>query len=95
MGRPHLKRWLAFVQLVADRYSGNPAFRMVDAAGPTSVSAEATLPQSAADIKTWQGDGYTSIKYVATAWETVFAAYAADFPHQIVVAFVRRRDRPQ
>jgi hypothetical protein len=79
----YLKRWLAFVKLLADRYGSLPAFQMVDVAGPTSVSAEATLPQSAADIKTWQADGYTSTKYIA-AWKTVFAAYAGDFSHQIV-----------
>jgi hypothetical protein len=79
----YLTRWLAFVKLVADRYGAMPAFKMVDAAGPTSVSAEATLPQSGADIKMWQADGYTATKY-EDAWKTVFAAYAADFPRQVV-----------
>lgn len=79
----YLDRWLAFVKLLSERYGKSPALRLVAADGPTSVSAEASLPNSPADLRQWQADGYTPDKYVA-AWNYVFQAYAADFPDQYV-----------
>lgn len=81
--RVYLRRWLAFMKRLSDRYGNSPAFRLVAADGPTSVSAECTLPKSPADLKKWQHLGYRPSKYVA-AWKDVLQAYADDFPNQYV-----------
>jgi hypothetical protein len=81
--RVYLNRWFAFLKQLSDRYAKSPAFRMVAAAGPTSVSVEMTLPQRPKDLKTWQNDSYTPRKYIE-AWQEVFQAYAADFPNQFI-----------
>ncbi len=77
----YLNRWFAFLKLVGDRYGMSSAFRVIAADGPTSVSPEFTLPNSPQDLRKWQNDGYTPSKYLG-AWQQVFQAYAADFPHQ-------------
>lgn len=77
----YLSRWFAFLQHVADRYGANAAFRMIAAAGPTSVSAEMSLPNSDADLSQWVTLGYTPDKYVG-AWATVFEQYTRIFPRQ-------------
>ncbi len=77
----YLNRWFAFLKLLSDRYEMSSAFRVVAVDGPTSVSPEFTLPNSPQDLKQWQNDGYTPSKYLG-AWQQVFQAYAADFPHQ-------------
>ena len=46
--RVYLDRWFAFVKQLSERYGKSPAFRMIAAAGPTSVSEEMTLPQLSA-----------------------------------------------
>ncbi len=79
----YLDRWCAFLGQLSARYGRSPAFRMIGAAGPTSVSVEMTLPQRPKEMKTWQHDSYTPGKYQA-AWQKVFQVYAADFPHQYV-----------
>jgi hypothetical protein len=76
----YLARWFAFLKQLSERYGQSPAFRMIAADGPTSVSEEMTLPRSA---KKWQNDSYTSSKYIG-AWQKVFQVYAADFPNQSV-----------
>jgi hypothetical protein len=42
----YLDDWFGFLDQVADRYELNPAFRMIEAAGPTSVSTEMSLPDA-------------------------------------------------
>jgi len=79
----YLNRWFAFVKQLSERYGKSPAFRMIAAAGPTSVSEEMTLPSSAPAIKKWLKDSYTPAKYLG-AWQTVFQVYAAAFPNQCV-----------
>lgn len=79
----YLQRWFTFLKQLSERYGGAPAFKVIAAAGPTSVTSEMTLPQSAADLKEWQRDGYTASKFVG-AWRKVFEAYAAAFPHQYI-----------
>jgi len=79
----YLNRWFTFVKLLSDRYGTSPAFRVIAAAGPTSVSAEYTLPSKPEDIPTWLNAGYTPEKYAA-AWEKTFRVYAADFPNQYI-----------
>src|SRR5260370_37657636 len=64
----YLKRWLAFMKQLSERYGKSPAFRVVTDAGPTSVSAEKSLPQRPKDIKTWQSEAYTPRKYMK-AWQ--------------------------
>jgi len=79
----YLANWLAFVKELSDRYGTSSALRLVAASGPTSVSAEFTLPNSPADLKQWQADGYTPAKYIG-AWRTVLTAFANDFPAQYI-----------
>ncbi len=79
----YLTRWFAFLKQLSDRYGTSPAFRVIAADGPTSVSAEATLPSSPEAIRKWQKDSYRPSKYVE-AWQTVFQVYAGDFPNQLV-----------
>jgi hypothetical protein len=79
----YIARWTAFLQAVADRYGRNPEFRMIAAAGPTSVSVEMSLPNQDPDIARWMALGYTPAKYV-DAWKAVFQAYARIFPQQYV-----------
>jgi hypothetical protein len=53
------------------------------AAGPTSVSAEMTLPIKPPDIVKWRTHAYTQSRYL-DAWERVFHVYADYFPLQCV-----------
>ena len=69
--RTYLSRWFAFLHEVATRYGNNPQFRMISAAGPTSVSVEMSLPNRGSDIKRWTGLVYTPNRY-EYAWKTVF-----------------------
>ncbi len=79
----YLSRWFAFLQQVADRYESNPAFRMISADGPTSVSEEMSLPDVGSDIKQWMALGYTPDKYAA-AWKETFQSYARIFQKQFI-----------
>jgi hypothetical protein len=85
----YLNRWFSFLKQLSDRYGTSPAFRVMAAAGPTSVSDEATLPKSLEDVTKWQNDGYTPSKYLA-AWQQTFQVYAADFPKQYISLSVGR-----
>lgn len=77
----YLSRWFAFLKAVGDRYAGKASFLRIDAAGPTSVSAEMSLPDSKSDIVQWKKAGYTSQKYI-DAWKQTFSAYSSTFPRQ-------------
>ena len=79
----YLGRWFAFVKQLSERYGKSPAFRVVAATGPTSVSAEFTLPGKPEDIPTWLNVGYTPRRYIA-AWQKTLQVYAADFPNQYI-----------
>jgi hypothetical protein len=81
--RLYLDRWLAFLKQLSGRYGRSPAFKLMAAAGPTSVSAEMSLPIKRPDVAKWLAHGYTSRKYL-DAWERVLKAYAEDFPDQYV-----------
>ncbi len=81
--RVYLGHWFDFLKQLSAKYGKSPAFRAVAAAGPTSVSAEFTLPGTPEDVQKWRSLGYTPSKYIA-AWQEVFRAYAADFPNQYV-----------
>ena len=82
--RVYLNRWFAFLKQLAERYEKSPAFRVIAAAGPTSVSEEMTLPSNSPPaIKKWRSDGYTPAKYLG-AWEEAFHVYADSFPNQCV-----------
>ena len=83
----YLNHWFAFLKQLSDRYGKSPAFRVVAAGGPTSVTEEMTLPESPQDLKKWQDAGYTPSKYIA-AWQKVFQVYATDFPNQDVALVV-------
>ena len=77
----YLSRWFTFLKAIAGRYGDKTSFRMIGSAGPTSVSAEMSLPESPEEISLWKKLGYTSEGYVA-AWRQTFSAYSATFPHQ-------------
>jgi hypothetical protein len=79
----YLTHWFSFLKQLSDRYGKSPAFRVAAAAGPTSVSAEFTLPMKPEDIAKWRSLGYTPRKY-EEAWQKVFEVYAADFTNQYV-----------
>jgi len=79
----YLSRWFAFLKQLSARYGKSPAFRIAAAAGPTSVSAEFTLPKSPEDVQKWRSVGYTPEKYI-DAWKKVLRVYAVDFPNQYV-----------
>ncbi|HXW51377.1 MAG TPA: hypothetical protein VEJ41_05250 [Candidatus Acidoferrales bacterium] len=76
----YLNNWFAFLKLLSDRYGESPSFRMVAAAGPTSVTAEMTLPR---DPRKWQNASYTPSKFI-DAYQKVFQVYADDFPNQFI-----------
>lgn len=77
----YLNRWFAFLKAVSSRYQNRPAFIKIAADGPTSVTAEMSLPNAPADLCTWVKLGYTSEQLVG-AWQQVFANYAQIFPNQ-------------
>jgi len=91
--QPYLTSWFGFLAAVAARYGTNPAFRVIQAGGPTSVSTEMSLPDATSgdtalppstagsDIAEWMDLGYTPARYVA-AWTTTFSAYHRLFPNQ-------------
>jgi hypothetical protein len=78
----YLSRWFAFLKVIAMRYGDRPSFREIAAAGPTSVSAEMSLPDADADVAQWKKLGYTEQAYV-DAWKQTFTAYATTFPKQM------------
>jgi len=79
----YLNRWIAFLKLLSARYGKSPAFRLMAAAGPTSVSVEMTLPNSLEDMKKWRAESFTARKF-KEAWQKVLQVCAADFPNQSV-----------
>ena len=79
----YLSRWFDFLKLLSARYANSPAFQVAAAAGPTSVSAEFTLPHNGDELQMWRNAGYTPSKYLE-AWRTVFQMCASDFPNQYV-----------
>ena len=81
----YLADWAAFLKQVSQRYENNREFRVIAAAGPTSVSDEFTEPNQVNENvpQQWITDHFTQAKYNA-AWQTVFVDYAQDFPKQYV-----------
>jgi hypothetical protein len=79
----YLDRWFSFMKQLSARYGGLPAFRMIAAAGPTSVSVEMTLPNSPTAHQQWLKDSYTPAKYLG-AWDGVFHFYGDTFPNQCI-----------
>jgi hypothetical protein len=79
----YLTRWFAFLQQVSQRYRDRPSFRMIAVAGPTSVTAEMSLPNDAPEIRQWMNLGYTPARFVG-AWRRAFQEYSALFPRQYV-----------
>jgi hypothetical protein len=78
--RQYLARWFAFLKQLSERYGRSPAFRVMAADGPTSVSAEFTLPSSPEDVRKWLSLGYVPRRYLE-AWRQVFRVYSDDFPN--------------
>jgi hypothetical protein len=77
----YLDRWFTFLTAVSARYRDRPSFIKIAADGPTSVTAEMSLPNEPADLCTWITIGYTSDRLIG-AWTEVFARYAQIFPRQ-------------
>ena len=87
----YLGRWFAFMKQLSERYGRSPAFRIIAAGGPTSVSEEMTLPSnSPAAVKKWLSDGYTPAKYLG-AWEKGFFHRSMPIPFPISVFLWRPR----
>jgi hypothetical protein len=90
---PYLQAWFTFLDALAQRYANNPEFRLIQVAGPTSVSTEMSLPDrtsgdtalpaaaNGSDIAEWINLGYTPDRYV-NAWKESFDQYHQLFPHQ-------------
>jgi hypothetical protein len=81
--RVYLGRWFAFLKQLSDRYGKSPAFKVITASGPTSVSEEMTLPRTPEDMAKWRNASYTSRKYI-DAWREVFQVLATGFPNQCI-----------
>jgi hypothetical protein len=79
----YLNNWFELLKQVADRYGRSPAFRVIAAAGPTSMTAESTLPHNPGDLPRWMAAGYTPRRYIE-AWRQTFRTYAALFPAQYI-----------
>ncbi len=79
----YLSHWFAFLKQLNARYGNTPAFRVMAADGPTSVSAESTLPSTPEDIEKWRRLGYTPHRYLE-AWHKVLGVYASEFPNQYI-----------
>jgi hypothetical protein len=77
----YLARWSAFLKQVADRYGHQPQFRLIGAAGPTSLSVEMSLPNTPEDLTEWIRLGYSPAKFIAS-WQQVFQTYSRLFPDQ-------------
>jgi hypothetical protein len=77
----YLDRWFAFLTAVSARYQNRASFIKIAADGPTSVTAEMSLPNEDADLCAWIAAGYTSDRLIA-AWQQVFDQYARIFPRQ-------------
>jgi hypothetical protein len=77
----YLDRWFSFLTAVSNRYRDRPSFIKIAADGPTSVTAEMSLPNEPADLCTWISVGYTSDRLI-NAWKEVFARYAQIFRRQ-------------
>jgi len=81
--RIYLTRWFDFLKLLSARYGKSPAFRVIAASGPTSVSAEYTLPSNPEDVRKWIALSYTPHRYLE-AWREVLRFYGATFPNQYI-----------
>ena len=77
----YLNRWFAFLKAVSARYQNRPSFIKIAADGPTSVTAEMSLPNEPTDLCTLIQVGYSSDRLIS-AWKQVFANYAQIFPRQ-------------
>jgi hypothetical protein len=62
---------------------------VVAADGPTSASAEFTLPDTPEDVETWLKVSYTPRKYTE-AWQKVLQVFRANFTHQYISLIVGR-----
>ena len=67
------------VHVLGQRYDANPAVVMIPVTGPTSISAEMSLPNGPDALETWQTAGYSTDKFEA-AWSAAITTYAEAFP---------------
>ena len=89
----YLHSWFDFLGAVANRYASSPEFRLIQVAGPTSVSTEMSLPDRTSgdtalppdtrgsDVAEWTSLGYTPAKFT-DAWKEAFDQYHRLFPNQ-------------
>ncbi len=77
----YLDRWFTFLKAVSARYANRPSSLKIAADGPTSVTAEMSLPNADSDLCHWIQLGYTSDRLIG-AWRQVMAGFAQIFPHQ-------------
>jgi hypothetical protein len=79
----YLGHWYDFVRALGVRYDPNPTVVNVPAVGPTSISAEMSLPDTPEDVTQWISLGYTKDRYEA-AWKQTLDIYMQTFPHKKV-----------
>jgi hypothetical protein len=77
----YLERWHGFIRALRARYDPNSAVVLLPAVGPTSISAEMSLPDYPEDVEKWISLGYTKEKYEA-AWQKTIDVYMQAFPHK-------------
>lgn len=92
----YLNAWTSFIRALAAHYAGNPAVTVIKLTGINAQSAETLLPYTSAGhivggslcgaapiapVSAWQAVGYRASK-IASAWNTIVAAFAAAFPNQ-------------
>ncbi|HZQ98375.1 MAG TPA: hypothetical protein VFC93_06130 [Chloroflexota bacterium] len=76
----YLGRWFGFVKALGQRYDQRPAVVLSQATGPTSISAEMSLPNDDASVAQWRTLGYTPEKFLG-AWDQTLRTYVEAFPH--------------
>lgn len=75
----YLERWYRFIGALGRRYDGEPAVVLIPVAGPTSVSAEMSLPNQPESEERWRQMGYTTPRF-REAWRRTLEAFGSAFP---------------
>jgi hypothetical protein len=90
----YISAWHSVLQAVALRYNGNRDLVSIAVDGPTSVSAEMSLPNNSADTKTWisllalfypAGPYQNSNSAFIDQWKSTIAYYAQTFSGKTLI----------
>jgi hypothetical protein len=88
----YLARKKAMIQALGQRYSGNPAVRVVAAICASSHSGDWAVPHNPADIAEWNAVGYTPQKLIDVCKQIIDVTMQS-FPRQCVTLAVGRNGR--